>query len=78
MLSVIDFSNMSLKEISSLSENVKNFLNHDNRLNGNSNKRNKRLGILGVKEEIMKDNSNCKCHCNNEDNNFQEKITLEF
>ena len=35
MLSVIDFSNMSFKEVSSLSEEVETFLNQDSRLDRN-------------------------------------------
>ena len=65
MLSVIDFCNMSFKDVSSLSEEVEIFSNQDIWLNRNVKKEFERPNVANVKQEILKDetksNEQSKC-----------------
>ena len=50
MLTIIDFSNMSFKEVSSLSEDVESFLNQDSRLDKNSKQDIQRPAVENVRQ----------------------------
>ena len=70
ILAVIDFSNMSFKEVASLYESVETFLNQYSQLDRNSKQKNPRPYLSAVKQEIAKDSSKFNLHDNKKDNDF--------
>ena len=62
MLAIIDFCNMSVKEIQALNEMVQNFLNQDSRLDRNSTEPVDRPDTDKVKAEIIKEKSKVVKH----------------
>ena len=64
MLSIIDFNNMSVKEVQALNEQVENFLNQDSRLDRNSTEPLTRLDASKVKEKILRDRNKNHAHQN--------------
>ena len=64
MLAIIDFCNMSVKEIQALDGEVQNFLNQDSRLDRNMTGPVDRPDTSKVKEEILKDKNKVSGHKN--------------
>ena len=64
MLAIIDFSNLSFKEVMSLSEDVSNFLNQGSRLERNSKQDIVRPDVEKVRQEILKDRTKNNKHHN--------------
>ena len=75
---VIDFYNMSFKEVASLYESVESFSNQDCRLDKNSKQTNLRPDISAVKQEITKDSFKFNHHANKEDSDFQKPIKMDL
>ena len=72
MLAIIDFCNMSVKEIQALDDEVQKFLNQDSRLDRNMTGLVDRPDTNKVKAEILKDKNKVIKHQNSEPDGFPE------
>ena len=73
MLSIIDFSKISFKEVLSLSDEVETFLIQNSQQDRNVQQQFERPDVVNVKQKILKDRTKSNEHINSEKDDFSEK-----